>query len=335
MKAWDRLRRRILTPDVSQTTMAVRGFHVKNPVAADRLETVGRSFLEGYAAAAEAPRPAAAEPALQEVPTAYRGFAYEGAAMALAMRDGLPGGGRRHVEQFLTGEADRHIYMVYVGVGWAMARLPRMRWNTLYAQDRLLRWLILDGYGFHQAYFRTERYVHGQPQQDLGWPVDGPAWYARRCVDQGIGRATWFVAGTDPRRVVDTFARFSEDRRADLYAGAGLAAAYAGGADEAELAWFADAAGGYRAHVAQGAAFAAAARLRAGLVVPHNELATSVLCGVSVAQASAICEESRVGLRDAAGQPAYEQWRQRIRSRLAQSGAGRGELASELKDGRA
>jgi hypothetical protein len=335
MKAWDRLRRRVLTPDVAETTMAVRGFHVKSAAAADRLETVGRSFLEGYAAAAEAPRPTGAEPVLEEVPTEYRGFAYEGAAMALAMRDGLPGGGRRHVADFLAGPGERHIYMVYVGVGWAMARLPRMRRRTLYAHDRLLRWLILDGYGFHQAYFRTERYVVQQRQEDLGWPVDGPDWYARRCVDQGIGRGIWFVAGTDPRRVVDTFARFPEGRRADLYAGAGLAAAYAGGADEAELTWFAEASGAYRDHLAQGAAFAAAARLRADLVVPHNELAVRVLCGMSVAEASAVCDESRAGLTDTAESPAYEQWRQRIRSRVAQPGTGRSELASELKDGRA
>jgi hypothetical protein len=335
MTAWDRLRRRVLTPDVAETTMAVRGFHVKNAAAADRLETVGRSFLDGYAAAAEARRPAAAEPVLRNVPAEFRGFAYEGAAMALAMRDGLPGGGRRHVADFLAGPAERHVYMVYVGVGWAMARLPRMRWSTLYDQDRLLRWLILDGYGFHQAYFHTGRYVLGQARERLGWPVDGPGWYARRCVDQGIGRAVWFVAGTDPRRVVETFARFPQERRADLYAGAGLAAAYAGGADEAELTWFADASGEYRAHLAQGAAFAAAARLRAGLVVPHNELAVRVLCGRSVAEASAVCDESRVGLVDEAGYPAYERWRQRIRSRLAQSGAGRSELDSELKGGHA
>ena len=51
---WRSLRRRILTPGVSNTKISVRGFHEKNPEATELLETVGRSFLEGYAFAAEA-----------------------------------------------------------------------------------------------------------------------------------------------------------------------------------------------------------------------------------------------------------------------------------------
>src|SRR4051795_7850887 len=100
------LRRRALTPNVKQTRMDVRGFHVKSPEAADRLETVGRCFLTGYAIAAEVSHPADADARLVDVPHAYRGFAYEGAAMAFAVRDGLPVGGARHVEEFLAGPAD-------------------------------------------------------------------------------------------------------------------------------------------------------------------------------------------------------------------------------------
>jgi hypothetical protein len=330
MRAWQRLRRRILTPDVAQTSMDVRGFHVKTADSRERLETVGRSFLTGYALAAEADRPADAETGLERVAAPLRGFAYEGAAMALAVRDGLPLGGGGRVAAFLDGRADRHVYMVYVGVGWAMARLPRPRWSTLHAPDPLLRWLVLDGYGFHQAYFKTRRYVFGQFRREpFPWPAGGPDGYANRCVDQGIGRATWFVEGTDPQRVVRRFAQFAEHRRADLYAGAGLAAAYAGGADEAELAWFSDAAGPYRADLAQGAAFAAGARVRADLVVPHNEAATQVLCGMSVAEAAAVTDEARTDLRDTADRPAYETWRQRIRNALAHSGVGHPETRGE------
>jgi hypothetical protein len=309
-----KLRRRILTPDVAQTSLAVRGFHVKSPEARERLETVGRTFLAGYALAAEAAAPADAETHLEAIPAAVRGFAYEGAAMALAVRDGLPGGGTRHVERFLGGRADRHIYMAYVGVGWAMARIPKFRHRTLYAADPLLRWLILDGYGFHQAYFRTEQYVYGQYQPErLDWPADGPSWYAKRVVDQGIGRAMWFVTGTDADLLHTTVQRFAEHRRADLYAGAGLAACYAGGADEAELLRLRAAAGPYAPDLAQGASFAAGARVRADLVTPHNEVATQVLCGCSAAEAAKVNDEALVDL-PAGDEPAYEIWRQRIRA---------------------
>ncbi|MFI5845719.1 DUF1702 family protein [Catenuloplanes sp. NPDC051500] len=312
------LRRRILTPDVSETSVAVRGFHVKSPEARERLETVGRSFLTGFAHAAEAKVPADAEDGLETVTAAYRGFAYEGAAMALAVRDALSIGRGRHVERFLGGRAEAHVYMAYVGVGWAMARIPAFRRHTLYAADPVLRWLILDGYGFHQAYFHTARYVHGHHRPDhLDWPGGGPSWYVHRVVDQGIGRAMWFVAGTDASLLHTLVQRFPEHRRADLYAGAGLAACYAGGADEAELRGLRDAAGPYAPELAQGASFAAGARVRAGLVVAHNEVATRVLCGLTPAEATAVNDEALRDLPTGGDLPAYEVWRQRIRARYA------------------
>jgi hypothetical protein len=299
----------------------VRGFHVKSPEARNRLETVGRSFLTGYAHAAEAARPRDAEAPLATVADPYRGFAYEGAAMALAVRDGLPVGGRRHVAEFLEGEADRHIYMVYVGVGWAMARLPRFRWSTLHTPDPLLRWLALDGFGFHQAYFKTSAYVHQQYQeQRFPWPSGGPFWHSNKVIDQGIGRASWFVGGTDPDVVARLFSRFPEHRHADLWSGAGLAATYAGGAERAELEHFWDLAGRYRRQVAQGAAFAAAARVRADLVMPHNELAADVFCGMSAAAAAKVTDEALVDLPPDGDMPAFSVWRDRIGDAFASLG---------------
>ncbi|MFI6066633.1 DUF1702 family protein [Micromonospora sp. NPDC051227] len=304
------LRRRILTPNVRETRMEVRGFTVTNDAAKSLLETVGSSFLEGYGYAAEAPHAAAAEPRLETVPTQFRGFAYEGAAMALAMRDGLRVGRPRHVADLLAGRGDAHAYMAYVGVGWAMARLPRFRWNRLYAPDPLLRWLVLDGYGFHQAYFRTARYVYAayQPAR-FPWPGDDRTGYAARAIDQGIGRALWFVGGTDVDRVGELIGGFAPERRADLYAGAGLAATYAGGATEAELVRFHYAAGRHQGQLAQGSAFAAGARVRAGLLVPHNEVATSVFCGMSTTEAAKVTDAALSRAQPSATHPAYESWR--------------------------
>ncbi|MDG4793445.1 DUF1702 family protein [Micromonospora sp. WMMD1082] len=311
MSTWHNLRRRIMTPNVSETRVDVRGFHVKSPAAVERLETVGRSFLAGFGAAAATGRPEDIAAELATLSATFRGFAYEGAGMALAILDALPGRSR-HVRDFLAGPGADHVYMVYVGVGWAMARLPRFRWHTLHAPDPLLRWLMLDGYGFHQAYFHTRRYVHEQFRSPrLAARVPGPAWHVDQVIDQGIGRACWFVGGADPARVAALLDAFPEARRADLYSGAGLAATYAGGVDRSELQTFARAAGPYRGWVAQGAAFAAAARLRAGLVVPHNELATQVLCGTDVATAAAATDTAREGLTEN-GVPAYAQWRERI-----------------------
>lgn len=310
---WRALRRDILTPNVSATRLDVRGFHEKTPAARELLETIGRTFLSGYSYAVEARSPAESEERLESIPTRFRGFAYEGAAMGFAVLDGLPIGRTRNVAAFLTGRGRDHIYMAYVGIGWAMARLPRFRWPKSTAADPLLRWLALDGYGFHQAYFRTARYVHEQYQDPgIRWPAGNQRWYANRAVDQGIGRALWFVGGADPSLVATMIDKFPERRRSDLYSGAGLAASYAGGADEQELRVFWQRAGAHRPQVAQACAFAAEARVRAGLVVPHTHVATQVFCGTTPEQAARICQDIRPTQPIQGDLPAYEVWRQRL-----------------------
>lgn len=299
----------------------MRGFHEKSPASRELLETVGRMFLAGYAFAAQARTPADAEEHLEGIPSQFRGFAYEGAAMGFAVRDGLPLGSSRHVSRFLAGRADEHVYMAYVGIGWAMARLPRFRWPDAAKLDPLLRWLVLDGYGFHQAYFHTRRYVQDQ-YVDAGfpWPADQQRWYANRAIDQGIGRAMWFIAGTDGQLAATMIDKFAEERRPDLYSGAGLAATYAGGGDEGELRAFWDRAGIYRPQVAQACAFAAEARVRADLVVPHTQVATRVFCDMTPEQAAQVSADVRPDRPVQGDLPAFEVWRQRIANQFVSLG---------------
>src|SRR5262245_30265868 len=65
---WRSARRRILTPNVSETRLDVRGFHAKSDAATELLESVGRTFLEGFAAVAQARGPVQAQPELEAVP---------------------------------------------------------------------------------------------------------------------------------------------------------------------------------------------------------------------------------------------------------------------------
>jgi hypothetical protein len=309
---------------MSETSLETRGFYEKSPAARELLETVGKSFLTGYAHAAEARTPEAAEAPLEQVPIRFRGFAYEGAAMGFAVRDGLPLGGGGKFDRFLAGRAADHVYMAYVGLGWGMARLPRFRWPDSAGTDPLLRWLALDGYGFHQAYFKTDKYVYEQYQDPrFPWPASdrpGDRAYANRAIDQGIGRALWFVGGTDADLVATMIDKFPESRRPDLYSGAGLAATYAGGGDENELTVFRQRAGDYRPQVAQGSAFAAEARVRADLLVPHTHVATRVFCGMTPVQAAQVTHDTRPDLPVQGDLPAYEVWRQAIAEKFATRG---------------
>jgi hypothetical protein len=302
---------------MTEVLMSTRGFHVKSEDGRQLLEDVGRMFLTGYAYAAEARTIKDAEDRLEDIPRQFRGFAYEGAAMGFAIRDGLPLGRTDHFARFVQGRAQNHVYMAYVGIGWAMARLPKFRWRSITVADPLMRGLVLDGYGFHQAYFRTDKYVRQQYRDaSFPWPQAGPQWFVEKAIDQGIGRAMWFVGGTDVEQVADMIDAFDADRREDLYCGAALAATYAGGVDESELREFLRRAGEARPEVAQASAFAATARVEADLVVSHTLLAARVLCGMTPDRAAEVCYDARTKKPFSDDIPAYEQWRQRIAAEL-------------------
>jgi hypothetical protein len=242
-----------LSPD--EAMFARRGFRCENPASRARLEEVGRTFLEGFNAALRDTGAARLAVRLERVEAELQGFAYEGAAMALALLDGLSPWRRGRFRALLEGPGSSHVYMLNVGAGWALARLPWRPDAALHRLDPLYRWLAVDGYGFHQGYFRWPEFVAGMalPRQFQG--------YARRAFDQGLGRSLWFVEGADIDRIVARIGAFPEPRRADLWAGIGLASSYAGGVDREALEVLRDQCP-CPDQLAQGAAFAAKARQR-------------------------------------------------------------------------
>jgi enediyne biosynthesis protein E3 len=309
------LRNKLLAPDPRDVTFERRKFHTPGARQQANLEKVGRMFLAGYGIGMTGRGLSEISKSLAAIERPFRGFAYEGCSMALAVRDALAPIRRHWIRDFLAGPAASHVYMAHIGIGWAMARLPSIRWRAIMPADEVLGWLALDGYGFHQAYFRTKQYVDGQYQGRI--PLWRPPAYAARAVDQGIGRALWFVNGSDVQHVARAIDRFAQSRHGDLWSGAALASVYAGGADVEDLRLMADLAGRYRPDAAQGAAFAATARLRAGLVTPQTEVSVRVYCGMSVEDAAGVCMQAAEDLAEPAGPvPAYELWRERIRSQF-------------------
>jgi hypothetical protein len=263
----------------------------------------------GYQAALEDSGMQALEARLSVADLEFRGFAYEGAAMALDLLDQLTPWKTRRLPAFMDGPGSPHIYMVHVGMGWSLARMPLRLGQRLSRLDPLLRWLALDGYGFHEGYFHWPRYAGGTLVSRLRG-------YELRAWNQGLGRSMWFVGGADPEWIAGAIADFPASRRDDLWSGVGLACAYAGGADAGEIRVLRFAAGGHYPHLAQGVVFAAGARSRADNPAEHTELACQLLCDLSLQKAAAISDETRSrALADA--EPAYEAWRRLIREHFA------------------
>jgi hypothetical protein len=297
-----------------ETTFRKRGFRPGRLEAQAKLEQTGRTFVSGYHEALELDNPAELSASLNSIDLEFRGFAFEGAAMALTLLDHLTPWRQSRFAELLAGPGERHAYMLHIGAGWAHARLPWLRIRPGQAArnlDPLLRWLTLDGFGFHEGYFVWAR---AGERQLIPRSIRG---YSRRCFDHGLGRSLWFGSCADAARVSETIQRFDIARRADLWSGIGLACAYAGAYTERDLAGLCAAADGYRAELAQGAAFAAKARLRAGNLVPHTERACEAICGASAHEAAGMTDAALKNLPQDGPEPAFEVWRRRIQREFA------------------
>jgi enediyne biosynthesis protein E3 len=317
VKASDRVsllgqaRRQLLGLSPTEATFARRGFLVGEEKARNRLEQIGITFLSGYHAALEETGFVPLARRLTTVEPDLRGFAFEGAAMGLALLDCFTPWRNDRWRTFTERVAEPHIYMMHVGLGWALARLRRSVTSHLARLDPLLGWLVVDGYGFHEGYFGWPRYIE---QRAIPSRLHT---YERRVFDQGLGRSIWFVKGADVRAVANAIDAFPDTRRDDLWSGAGLACAYAGGCGRAAIESLRAAADGHLPALAQGVAFAAKTRQRAANLNPHTEIVCRLICGNTAEEAAALTDAALEDLREEGGLPAYEVWRRRIQDKFA------------------
>ena len=102
-----------------------RGFRWDSEEVRARLEGVAARFVEGYHAALEESRLDGLAARLEEVPAEPRGFAYEGAAMALALLDTLTPWRPDRLGAFLARRRRRPTPTSSTSApGWVLARLP-------------------------------------------------------------------------------------------------------------------------------------------------------------------------------------------------------------------
>lgn len=316
------LRRRVLTPSLASVTFGERGFPVTPSDATQRLEAIPQAVICGFEWGIDSRDLWEVERRLSLVEPEQRGFAYEGAAMAFTVRDAMAGGRGRRTRELLLGPGHPHIFLTYIGIGFAMARLPRVLWKKVIPDLTgspyypTMTWLAVDGYGFDRAYFDTARWVDDQ-YVPSPYPWQGSPDYFLRAVDQGIGRALWFIHGGQPAGVAGAVGKFAEHRQADLWSGVGLAATFAGGCEQDGLVWLRRAAGKHHAELALGMVFAVRARTYSAFVPPHTAVVAAALADLSIEDAIMIAEATAVDGNDSGPVPPYEVWRQRIRAHFS------------------
>ena len=312
------IRRMVLAPSLEQVSFTALGFPVTTSATTVHLEAIPQAVVCGFEWGIQGPSVAELERRLALVDPERRGFAYEGATMAFTVLDAMAGGSR--TRELLEGPGRPHYFLACIGIGFAMARLPRVLWRKVLPElsgisyHPTMSWLAVDGYGFDKAYFDQKTWIIGQ-RLPRPYPWQGHADYFPRAFDQGVGRALWFRHAADPAAVAATIDGFTEPRRADLWSGVGLAATFAGGCDSAGFASLRSRAGEYGPHLAQGAVFAAKARTWAGYCPEHTDEAARVLTGLSAEAAGELADAAAADAHD--GVLAYEEWRRVIRERVA------------------
>jgi hypothetical protein len=313
------LRRLLFTPRLEEVTFQHRGFPVPVSPRTRRLELIPQAVICGFEWGMDTRDAAEVECRLRLVAPELRGFAYEGVTMAYTILDVAGATRGNRTRDLLLGSGHPHIFLAYIGIGFAMAKLPRLLWRKVVPDlagspyHPTMSWLAVDGYGFDRAYFDTRALVYEQ-RTPAPYPWDGTPDYFPHAVDQGIGRALWFIHGADPVRVATAVADFAPHRQADLWSGVGLAATFAGGADPDGLAGLRHKAGPQWPQMAQGAVFAAKARMFAGMVPDHTQSAVAALTDLSVAEAAQLADVAEVPPARHDGVPAYELWRANVRA---------------------
>lgn len=313
------IKKQLFSISPAEVSTTRRKFQVNDPVKQERIETIGRTFLQGYHAAIEADQRHQLQTQLKELPIEYRGFAYEGAAMGIGLMDRLMPWKTAQFEHFLQDEWNHYPYLTHVGLGWSLARIPggiqRFSKQLISAKrveteaasmESLLACLVLDGYGFHQGYFAWQKYIQSMVEPNF-LPAE-----CQPVVTQGLGRSLCFVLGMNVERIAKTIQHFPRQRQADLWSGVGLATAYAGGLSAEEVARLQQQAAAHQPAFAQGVAFGAKARQRAQHIPEHTRVVTRVIWKQSVESVASLTDTTLADLPPASRLTTYAIWRQRI-----------------------
>ncbi len=202
---------------------------------------------------------------LENTEPEFSSIAYESASMAIAIKDIEAGRFPNGWLDFASGPALPHKAQVYVGLGWAIAKLTLPFLETLKEFDKHMYFRIADGCGYYDGSFRRRQTVLSQQLPEY-LPAAAMPMY-----DQGVGRSIWYTAKANINKIHSMIKTFPLNRQAGLWRGIGIAVAYVGGCNDADLKILFQYAASNGPQLASGAALAARSRMRANSMTTDTD----------------------------------------------------------------
>ncbi|MCX6198220.1 MAG: DUF1702 family protein [Bacteroidetes bacterium] len=251
---------------------------MKEILITQKMDTIQNTFLRVQDIFFESPEWRNHVAELESTDIEFRSIAYESASMSIALEDLKQGEQLTNWFQFLNEVASAHATQVHVGLGWAFAQQLKNPIAYLTKLNPMMRYRVLDGYGYYEGIFRRRRSIINH----LKLQVDDAV--ASAALDQGLGRSIWYLNKgiiDDAKIMIEGFAI---ERHKDLWRGLGIAIAYVGGCDEEMLKDFFSKSDFYKTQLATGAVMALVSRDSAKYISTDTELACKVFCNKTAEQ---------------------------------------------------
>ncbi len=296
------------TPPV-RPQRALRGRNPVDPEIIGEVDRIGGVFRAALQRAFRAP-PEEQAAWVGALPPRDQSVAWEATAMAVAWLERNTGSPQTW-EGLCVAQGPEHELGLALGLGWALSWLELPAQGLIEDLDPLLRWRVLDGYGFRDGLVSPRPFALRQDPPAL---IDG---YARTIWRQGLGRSLWYTTHGDLDELGAILAAFPASERADLWRGIGVAATWIGSLDEVSMNLLQEAAGAERSWLALGSAMAARTCRDIGGVTERQTAPCSVLGGASPEALAAVTDAAEAALPATEGElPLFQQWMNGIASRL-------------------
>lgn len=236
---------------------------------------------------------------LSDTEKEFSSIAYESASMAIALKSFEAETFPHEWLLFASGPAAAHHAQVYVGLGWAIAKFNFPFLTAVIKLDSKFYFRIADGCGYYDGSFKHRRTVTNKELPVYLPDAAMPMYY------QGVGRSIWYTEKTDIHHICSKIESFAAERHADLWRGVGIAVAYVGGCDDADLKTLLQQAATNGFQLACGAALAARSRTIANTMTADTNRCSRLWYTLTVDDTVIINED------------AYCNWIKQIEERIA------------------